>query len=115
MTSNKNTYKYACFCKEQADEKLYMIETSRAKIAKLDAKIAQLESDITALNAAIKELATEIERLTSEIDEAAAARAKAHAAYKVVDADTVAALGAMEGAIAASSSRHATRGSFVGF
>jgi len=93
--------KYACFCKEQADEKLYMIEKSTKKIAKLDAKIKDLEADISELNAAIKDLATEIERLTGEIDEAAAARAKAHAAYLVVDEDTVGALTAMGGAIAA--------------
>jgi DNA repair exonuclease SbcCD ATPase subunit len=93
--------KYACFCKEQADEKLYMIEKSTKKIAKLDAKIKDLEADIAELNAAIKDLATEIERLTGEIDEAASVRAKAHAAYLVVDADTVGALTAMEGAIAA--------------
>jgi len=93
--------KYACFCKEQADEKLYMIEKSTKKIAKLDAKIKDLESDIAELNAAIKDLATEIERLTGEIDDAASVRAKAHAAYLVVDADTTGALTAMEGAIAA--------------
>jgi hypothetical protein len=93
--------KYACFCKEQASEKLYMIEKSTKKIAHLESKIAQLESDIAELNADIKDLATEIERLTGEIDEAAAARAKMHAAYLVVDADTVSALGAMEGALQA--------------
>jgi len=93
--------KYACFCKEQADEKLYMIEKSEKKIAKLDAKIEELEADITELSAAISDLATKIEKLHSEIEEAQAARNKEHAAYKVADKDTSDAIAAMEGAIKA--------------
>jgi outer membrane murein-binding lipoprotein Lpp len=93
--------KYACFCKEQADEKLYMIEKSEKKIAKLDAKIKQLESDISELNAAINDLAAEIDELTHKIDTAQEERNHEHEEYKIVDADTVAAIGAMEGAIKA--------------
>jgi len=93
--------KYACFCKEQADEKLYMIEKSTKKIASLDAKINTLDSEITELNAGAVALGEEIEKLTGEIDVAAENRAAAHDAYKVVDADTVAALNAMEGALKA--------------
>jgi len=77
------------------------LRSRQKKIAKLDAKINDLESDITELNAAAKQLGVEIEKLTGEIDTAAEERASAHAAYKVVDADTVAALGAMEGALKA--------------
>jgi uncharacterized protein YlxW (UPF0749 family) len=93
--------KYACFCKEQADEKLYMIEKSDKKIEKLDAKIKQLEADISELNAAINDLAAEIDELTKKIDSSQEERNHQHAEYKVVDADTVAAVGAMEGAIKA--------------
>merc|ERR1719247_3674944 len=38
--------KYACFCKEQADEKLYSIEKSDAKISRLNAEIKELDSAI---------------------------------------------------------------------
>jgi cell fate (sporulation/competence/biofilm development) regulator YmcA (YheA/YmcA/DUF963 family) len=39
--------KYACFCKEQADEKLYAIEKSEAKIKDLKAEIEELETAIS--------------------------------------------------------------------
>ena len=84
--------KYACFCKEQADEKLYMIEKSEKKIAKLDAKINQLETDISELNKAIGDLAAEIDELTHKIDEDQEQRNHQHSEYKIVDADTVAAI-----------------------
>merc|ERR1719379_569985 len=41
--------KFACFCKEQADGKLYAIEKSTKKIEKLQAEIAELESQIAGL------------------------------------------------------------------
>merc|ERR1719171_2753756 len=47
--------KYACFCKEQADEKLYSIEKSDAKIADLKAEIKELDSAIAELDSEIKD------------------------------------------------------------
>merc|ERR1719399_2338850 len=46
--------KFACFCKEQADEKLYAIEKSKKKIKGLMAKINLLESEIAALVSKVK-------------------------------------------------------------
>merc|ERR1719148_337458 len=63
--------KYACFCKEQADEKLYSIEKSDAKLAdlkaeikELDTAIAELNSDISDLSKKISERETEIKKIT---------------------------------------------------
>merc|ERR1719203_1191028 len=52
--------KFSCFCKEQADEKLYAIEKSTAKIEELDA-------EITDLDALIASLADDIGKLTKKI------------------------------------------------
>merc|ERR1719504_36314 len=51
---------FSCFCKEQADEKLYNIETSTVKLEKLAAKISELEGEIPQLNSQIADLSTEI-------------------------------------------------------
>jgi DNA repair exonuclease SbcCD ATPase subunit len=48
--------KYACFCKEQADQKIYQIEKSEAKIETLTAEIEQLEAQIADLSADIATL-----------------------------------------------------------
>merc|ERR1719375_1156676 len=58
--------KTACFCKEQADDKLYAIEKSKEKIKMLNAKIAALQALITELNAKIAELSQKI----SDLEEA---------------------------------------------
>merc|ERR550514_89464 len=50
--------KYSCFCKEQADEKLYSITTKDKKIALLTDQIAALDGAITGLNNDIKDLNT---------------------------------------------------------
>merc|ERR1719407_79640 len=60
--------KYACFCKEQADEKLYSIEKSDAKIADLKAEIKELTTAIADLNSDISDLSNQISSLESEID-----------------------------------------------
>merc|ERR1719426_159144 len=39
---------FSCFCKEQADEKLYNIEKSTAKLEKLSTKISTFEDGIAA-------------------------------------------------------------------
>jgi len=74
--------KYACFCKEQADEKLYAMEKSDETIEKLSAKIESLDADITGLNADISKLNRKISGLDSKIDDNAKARAKDHAKYQ---------------------------------
>merc|ERR1719231_127016 len=43
--------KFACFCKEQADEKLYSITKAKEKISMLTAHIENLEAEIAELDA----------------------------------------------------------------
>jgi chromosome segregation ATPase len=93
--------KYACFCKEQVDEKQYLIEKSEKKIAGLDATIDALAADITELDDAIAELAKSIAALEAEIKDAAEARATEHAEYLVKAKDMLDAISALERAIEA--------------
>merc|ERR1719491_2344121 len=67
--------KFACFCKDQADDKLYNIEKSEAKIKDLDADIAKLSSDIS-------ELSKKSSALQSEIDRKTEKREREHAEYQ---------------------------------
>jgi hypothetical protein len=75
--------KYACFCKEQADEKLYAIETSDKKIGELKAKKEMLDKDISALNADISDLSTKITKLGEDITTETEKRATDFGKYKV--------------------------------
>jgi len=93
--------KFACFCKEQADEKQYAIEKSEEKISTLDAKITQLSADIDALNSDVASLGEKITGLEGEISEAQEARAKEHATYKEQAADMAGAIDAVTRAIEA--------------
>merc|ERR1719199_1105389 len=45
--------KYACFCKDQADDKVYVIAKSDKKIKELDAEITALTGEITELDDAV--------------------------------------------------------------
>merc|ERR1719387_2459618 len=92
---------YACFCKEQVDEKQYLIEKSEKKIAELDAEITKLGEDIVELNDAIAELAKSIAALEAEIALQAKERAAEHSDYLVKEKDTSDAIAALEGAIEA--------------
>merc|ERR1719352_1396343 len=68
--------KYACFCKEQADEKLYSIEKSDAKISDLKAEIKELTTAIADLNSDISDLSNQISGLEKEIDQKTKKREK---------------------------------------
>merc|ERR1719326_2755228 len=48
--------KYACFCKDNADKKLYNIEKSNKVIAEQTAKIDKLATEISGLNGEIEAL-----------------------------------------------------------
>jgi len=93
--------KYACFCKEQADEKLYNIEKSEKIIKKQTAKISKLETEITELNADINALTVLIEDKETEIKAAEDLRNEQHTAYVATDTDMAAAIKAIKGAIKA--------------
>jgi len=75
--------KFACFCKEQADEKLYGIEKSDAKIKDLKAEIDELDTSISKLNGEISDLSKSISSLEGEIKRKTDKRDKEHAEYQV--------------------------------
>jgi hypothetical protein len=93
--------KFACFCKEQADDKLYAIEKSTAKIEKQTARINKLEGEIADLNTAINALTGKIEAKEAEIKDAEDLRAEQHAEYVEEDDKMQAAIKAIKGAIKA--------------
>jgi len=93
--------KFACFCKEQADEKLYSIEKSDAKIADLKAEIKMLNAAIAKLNGEISDLSKQISKLEGEIKTKTAKRNKEHDAYQVKATDMNEAIDACGAAIAA--------------
>jgi len=93
--------KYACFCKEQADEKLYAIEKSEAKIKDLKAEIEELDTAIAELNAEISDLSKSISRLEGEIKKKTKKREKEHDAYLVKAKDMNEAIDACAAAIEA--------------
>jgi len=93
--------KYACFCKEQADNKLYAIEKSEKLIASLSAELFKLMADIADLGAGISSLTTKISGLDSAISSATSARQGQHEAYLAKEADTSAGIDAIKRAIAA--------------
>eukprot|EP00747_Dinoflagellata_sp_TGD_P143554 gnl/TRDRNA2_/TRDRNA2_176407_c1_seq13.p1 gnl/TRDRNA2_/TRDRNA2_176407_c1~~gnl/TRDRNA2_/TRDRNA2_176407_c1_seq13.p1 ORF type:complete len:693 (+),score=273.39 gnl/TRDRNA2_/TRDRNA2_176407_c1_seq13:88-2166(+) len=100
-TEAKQYDDFSCFCKEQADEKLYNIEKGTAKLEKLAAKIAETESLIATLNGDISDLSKQMTSLDEDIKEATELRAKEHAAYLVEATDISGAIEAMEGALKA--------------
>mmetsp|Transcript_49703 Transcript_49703/g.93207 ORF Transcript_49703/g.93207 Transcript_49703/m.93207 type:complete len:708 (-) Transcript_49703:80-2203(-) len=70
--------KYSCFCKDQADEKLYATEKSKKKIAELTAAISKLDGEILDLGNDIGNLNSEISGLEQKIEAATTARQSAH-------------------------------------
>jgi len=73
--------KYACFCKEQADGKLYAIDRANAKIALLTAEIKELTAAITVLNQDIAQMNREIESHKKTCTNEQAERDSEFAAY----------------------------------
>jgi len=105
--------KYSCFCKDNADKKLYNIEKSEKVIAEQTAKIDKLATEITSLSEDIDALTTRISNpdgteestppwgLTEEIEAATLERKFEFGNYTATDDDMVAAIKAIEGAIKA--------------
>jgi len=93
--------KFACFCKEQADEKTYSIEKSEKKITELSALIADLKAEINTLNSDISKLSKVISDLSTKISKAEAKRETEHATYEEKEADAAGAISAAERAIEA--------------
>merc|ERR1719433_477103 len=93
--------KFSCFCKEQADDKLYAIEKSTAKIDELDAEITDLKALIADLDNEIATLTKKISKITAKVEEITEEREKEHATYLEKEADASSAISAIERAIAA--------------
>merc|ERR1719487_2665402 len=91
--------KFACFCKEQADEKLYSVEKKTEKSNLLQAQIEQLTAEITALDKDVTKLNKEIDDLKKECDDQQAARDKAFAAYVAIRDDLAGAIAGASEAI----------------
>merc|ERR1719230_763483 len=93
--------KYACFCKEQADNKLYAITKSQELIKAQTAKIKMLAGEIDELNSDISKLKKKKAKLEAEQKAAAEVRAKEHEAYLVEEKDLADAIDACKRAIEA--------------
>lgn len=93
--------KFACFCKEQSDDKNYAIEKSQKIISRLTAQITKLEADIAQLTTDISKLSLSITEKGKEIDEATEVREKEHKEYLVKAEDLDEAIVMCENAIAA--------------
>merc|ERR1719265_278883 len=92
--------KFACFCKEQADEKLYSITKAGQKIELLTAEIDALTGDITNLNKEIADLNTEISNLQSTCEAEQKARDDAFNKYAITRDDLSGAIAGCDEAIA---------------
>jgi len=100
--------KFACYCKEQADDTLYAVTKSKKLIAALDAQISKLDADIQELHGAqedgaagaIFDLTTKITLKTDNIKTAVDNRKAANDAYILAATELADAITAIEGAIA---------------
>jgi len=93
--------KFACFCKEQADGKLYAIEKSNKTIEGQNARIEELGAEIGELATAMSDLEGKIVEKEGEISQLEEERAKEHAAYANRSAEAVGAIDAVGRAIVA--------------
>jgi predicted nucleic acid-binding Zn-ribbon protein len=93
--------KYACFCKEQASDKLYAIEKSDKQIADLKAEISALDAAIAELGKEITDLSKKITDLEDEIKTKTEKREKEHEVYLGKAKDMEEAIEACEAAIEA--------------
>jgi len=91
--------KYSCFCKEQADGKLYAIEQSQKRIDLLGSKANQLGTEISSLTLDIQNLGRKISNLENDIDAATSSRKAEHSVYVEDAANMTAALSAIDRAI----------------
>lgn len=95
----KDYDKFACFCKEQADDKLYAITKSKEKIQMLEAEIKELAAQIEELDAAIeKDENTKAEKI-AEGKEKAGERETAREEYEEKEEGMSKALAAIKEAI----------------
>jgi len=73
--------KYACFCKKQADDKLYSTTKSKDKISTLNATINELQAETDELEEKKGDAETDLTAIDTEISEEQGKRDKTAAAY----------------------------------
>jgi len=93
--------KFACFCKEQASNKLYAIEQEDKAISKLEAKIEQLTTEIEKLDKDVADGNQEIADLKDESEKAISLRADERKSFEKAYASVNRAIKASKRAIKA--------------
>eukprot|EP00746_Dinoflagellata_sp_MGD_P157791 gnl/MRDRNA2_/MRDRNA2_86322_c0_seq1.p1 gnl/MRDRNA2_/MRDRNA2_86322_c0~~gnl/MRDRNA2_/MRDRNA2_86322_c0_seq1.p1 ORF type:complete len:723 (+),score=284.93 gnl/MRDRNA2_/MRDRNA2_86322_c0_seq1:60-2171(+) len=93
--------KFACFAKEQADDKFYAINKSKKKIEMQQAQIKALAAEITDLNQQISDHKKEVRKLKEEQEDADTVRSEQYEKYATKERSLSAAIKMVEGAIAA--------------
>merc|ERR1719389_540024 len=93
--------KYACFCKEQADNKIYAIEKFNETIEVLAATIEKKTADKGALNADIQQMNGEISQVEDDEEAAAGLRVEENSEYLRREEMLATAVQKMKDAIAA--------------
>lgn len=73
--------KYACFCKEQADNKIHAIDKSTEIINKLDAEITALQGDITQMDSDVVTAKGKVDAEEIQAKTKNGIRAQEHSAY----------------------------------
>jgi len=91
--------KFSCFCKEQADEKLYSITKKAQQIAFLGAEIKAFSGEITKLNQEIAEMTTQIDDLKKTCEEKQKERDEDFNQYALTRDDLAAAIRGCNSAI----------------
>lgn len=93
--------KFACFCKEQADNKVYVIKDSQVKIAELEATVNYLGADIALLASDAVALRNQVTIEESQVNVTATARAQTAAAYMTARANLTQGIDAITEAVKA--------------
>merc|ERR1719359_1204261 len=91
--------KFACFCKEQADNKQYAIEKFNEQMDSLKATIADKKAKKATLDSEIIDHAKEIKKLNKEQDDAQSTRDDEHDAYVTKSNDLATAIDRFDMAI----------------
>lgn len=81
--------KFACFCKEQADEKLFSITKKKGRIAELSAIIKKCTADIESFTSDMEAAKKRKEELESESKQATADRKSQHEDFLASKADRI--------------------------
>jgi len=91
--------KYACFCKEQANDKVYVIAKRDKKIKELQADIKMLKADITNLDDAVGDAKKDKSKEAKAVEKSKKERAADHKSYGDSRKELVEAVRATTGAL----------------